>query len=589
MTLTFRRLLLASTAATVIGYSGTAAAQTAEIDVASGAVTIAAGLEAFNVANSQVTDGATAVATVVTTGTLTGSVTDAAAVTVNQTLLANTVSALARLNQTTNTVQIQSPLAAGPTGAVEVNATIVAATENGVSLLNMQTQSDPVQALANVTDALMSLTVNAAGLTGANAVIAESSVVADVLMNDAVNSLTATGSGGNLAVPAALASVQRVNQVTTAVDATATVGTAAITVDLSLLTDALTGNAVIENNAVAARAGVNSAANELVAGSAAAPANGLGTAITLNPADASAGGVGTAGAGTAVNADYAVANFQTALGVGAVATITSADLTVLLPAAQDIVGGIASVSGNTILADANLNTATNRAIVTTAGVAGPSVAVGSAQFLDPNAPAGTNAFNAEVTNATLTIGGGQFDGDSDALVQGNTVAARFAGNVATNVLGLTGSGSLANGQAAIVGYQEVAPTNNAVAATAEVDTALLEINVNAAASTGNALSATGNTVEASAVLNNQTNLMVVSGGPAFGATARAPSQLVSSTQLITSASVTSTVDNATVNIVSGSGPTASVTAANNAIRASAMGNVSSNTISNTARSFSLGR
>ncbi|MBI1386674.1 MAG: hypothetical protein GC150_17355 [Rhizobiales bacterium] len=575
MNVTFRRLLLASTAATIIGYGGNAAAQSS-IAVATGVLTIAAGLEAYTAANSQLSDGTTVDATVATVGTLTVDVTDAAAVTVGQTMLNNSVSALARLNQTTQTVNVQSPLPADGalTGAI-VATTTTASTFAGVAMLNMQNALDTAQVTANITSAPISLTVAALGMTG-DAIAAANQIVADVLVNDAVNSLTATGTaGGNLAVPAAIASVQTATQ-TAAINAEASIAgaTTGVAIDLSALTAAFTGNAVVENNAVAARVGVNTAQNELVAGSATSTANGIGLAIGLDPSLATAAGVAS------FVADYGVANAQVASGIGADANILAGIMTITLPVAQDVTG-TASVAGNTILADAGVNTATNRAIVNTAGLLTASVGVGSAQSLTDD----TNVFNANVTTATLTIKGGQFDNASEAFIQGNTVAARFAGNDATNVLGLTNTASLVNSQAAIVGFQ----VNTDVTATATVGTATLEIDVNAAASDGRALQVTGNTVEASGVLNRQTNLMVVSGGPAFGAAGQAASQLVSSQQQTNNGSVTSTVTSATMAVTSGSGPTASVFAANNTIRASAMGNVSSNTISNTARSFSLGR
>jgi len=271
MTRTFRKLLLATSAVTMIGYAGAASAQSsidASTGATAGAITIAAGLEAMMVGNSQI--GVTTDATTNVTGTVTTDVTGGV-LTTPQTNVNSVIETLSRLNQATNTVQgdVTTPGTAA-TGAVSITPGTSVTANVGAGIVSFQ-DIQTTLATATNTNGAVTTTVDGTSINQATTV-ASSRIVADALANDVSNSVNVTGTGGALGTQAAIASLQNADGLG-AVEATIATGASvgAVMGTTGLLAD---GTVTVSGNVVGARAGLNQAANELVVGNGSA-ASGL--------------------------------------------------------------------------------------------------------------------------------------------------------------------------------------------------------------------------------------------------------------------------------------------------------------------------
>jgi len=577
MTRTFRKFLLATSAVTMIGYAGAASAQTAVIDTTTGLATIAAGVEAMLVQNSQT--AVDALSESAATGAITTDVTGED-ITADQTNVNSVISTLSRLNQATNTVtgDVTTPSTA-LTGSTAIDPLATVSIDAGAGIVSFQTNSGAGSATATNTSPEVTTTVTDTGVYTGATTVQSASVVADALMNDVSNSVTITGAAGALATPAAIANLQIAGGTG---EASATIVTSALVgADLSGVADMTAGGDVnVLDNAVAARAGVNQATNELVVGNGSA-ASGLGLTPSLAPVTVS----DTAGTIDAFVADYAVANSQVVntLDGGVTAQIDSFGVGAILGAATTLDQNV-NVSGNQVITEASANQAVNRAIVSVDSIEAATVGVVSAQTITATdvlskIDGASNVIGIGGDLTDLTAAGGVTDG-SVLTVANNTVSASGVANKATNILGLTSSGGIAGSTATVVGNQFA----DTVTVTGEITSASIGVNTNDVAGVEGIANVTGNQVLASAALNSQTNLIVANGGTGYS-----PASLVASnTQLADASTSTATITLAGISATSGSGNMA-LTAANNTIKAMASANVATNTVANTSRSFSFGR
>jgi len=572
MTRTFRKLLLATSAVTMIGYAGAASAQSsidASTGATAGAITIAAGLEAMMVGNSQI--GVTTDATTNVTGTVTTDVTGGV-LTTPQTNVNSVIETLSRLNQATNTVQgdVTTPGTAA-TGAVSITPGTSVTANVGAGIVSFQ-DIQTTLATATNTNGAVTTTVDGTSINQATTV-ASSRIVADALANDVSNSVNVTGTGGALGTQAAIASLQNADGLG-AVEATIATGASvgAVMGTTGLLAD---GTVTVSGNVVGARAGLNQAANELVVGNGSA-ASGLNSGNGIEAASLT----GFTGDVASFDADYAIANSQVATLTGGVtSTIDGFGVGASLAAATAVAANV-SVLGNQVTSDAVANSATNRLVASVDSINPAVAAVGSVQSntgTDVTSTITTGALG--IGDATFLAIGGVMAANTTFTVADNTVSATAVSNRANNVLGLNSSGGMAGSIGAVAGNQYV----DTVTANASVTAADVGAFTSGSAPTS-AVDVLNNQVLASAALNSQTNLVVGS-----GATGYSPASLVATnTQYATASTSTATIGDGNIAGLSAAGDV-SVTAANNTIKAMASANVATNTVANTSRSFSFGR
>lgn len=595
----FRNFLLAGTALVAVNAGSIAIAQST-ID-ADGTIDVSSALEGFIAATSQL-GTATELSSTVTGGDRSIDLTETATISDDQSIFGNDVTAQTRLNQSTATLSVSTPESATSlTGATILTdgATPATSIDAGVGIVSLQdsagesslTAADQTFS-ATVTSGSNSITLNAPTVSGA-VTLGGNEAIADVLVNDATNTISASASGtGNVNLPVAIANLQTItpgddsttNDFDVNINATAT---ASNTVVIDSTNTLLSADVRIDENTIGARAGANTAVNDLFAGDA----DGAALGSISGTLDSAA--LDTSGAIASFVADFAVANLQSleqaANGAGAVnvtATTDGAMELTLAPATVTSSTPVLSLSSNTILSDATGNTATNRSVVTTEGLNGVSVGVASVQEAF-----GLNTLTgdiAAITTGPIMISGaagtsGTAGGKLDSTtvnMSGNTIGANAVGNEALNIAAVTSTGSLDGSTNYVAGRQ----TANDMSILATVTNG--DITANFAEIDGTSTVAmNGNNVYATAALNTQTNMAQNTGSSAFGGTLMAST----SRQEIVGGSVASLITSADVSLNGVAASTVPTSITNNTILASATGNVSTTSISNRSTGFSFMR
>jgi hypothetical protein len=591
--------MLASTALVAVGFASSASAQSV-IDTSDGSMTVAAGLDGFVSATSQISTG-TDVTAEVTAADSQINQTDLTNINTNQTIFGDAATAVARLNQGTNTLTISAPediVAGTPTGSTEINESTDVTINAATGILSQQNIIGDVVG-GNVTAATgatgapvtFSITLDSPIVSG-NVINSGNEAVADALANDVMNTLTVTGPGnGSLDSPAAIANLQTITPGDDPDFSTVTAdtfGDVFVVISDANGASAISGNIGLDQNTIAARAAANTAVNDLFAGSADSTAQGSLTGTLVST------GVETGGAIGGFVADFGIANLQmieegtadadnleitstvsgnVAFGVdAAVAAITSDEI---------------SLRGNSILSDAAGNTATNRGIVTTSGVNGVSVGVASLQeFEGDGTPA--NDVTATVTSGTVSFGGNVQDSTTAAgeltgvgvTLSDNEIGAAASGNEALNVAAVTSTGSLDGSQSYVAGRQVA----NEVGVSAVTTAADIVANV-IDADTASTMVLNNNAVFSTAALNTQTNVLQNSGASNLG---RA-TMVSTSQQEITGGSSSALVTASTIAAIGTTDSLATGTLTGNTVLASATGNVSTSSITNRSSGFSFSR
>lgn len=597
-----RTALLASSAMIAVSFASAANAQS--VVNADGTMTVASGLSGFIAATSQLGTGTDLTATV-TGSDRTIDLLSTTSIIDNQDIFGNAVTAETRLNQSTASLSVSTPtsstafsgatlLADGgttPTGAASIDA--------GVGILSVQDSDGGSAATvvadqnftATVTSGDNLITLDAPTVSGALTLSANKSI-SDVLVNDAANSITASAGGtGNLDVPVAIANLQTItpgDDTTAGFDVMISAATTASnTVVLDSTNTALSGDVRIDENAIGARAGANTAVNDLFAGGADGGAlGGLTGSLTAATLD-TPGDVGS------FVADFAVANLQIletpSVGDGAVnvkaTTIGAVELT--LPALSVTDSGLITLRSNAILSEAAGNTATNRAIVTTEGLNGVSVGVASAQettgLNNADVVASTTG-DIMISGAVATAGtaGGLLD-EVEVDMSGNTIGANAVANEALNIAAVTSTGSLNGATSYVAGRQTATDMDvQALVVSGDITANFAEI---AATTNNSSVAMNGNNVYATAALNTQSNISQNVGSSAFGATTMAST----GRQEIVGGGVTSLITSANIGLTGIGDSTALASIANNTVMASALGNVSTTSISNRNSDFTFTR
>ena len=589
-----RRVMLASTALVAVGFASSASAQSV-IDTTNGAMTVAAGLDGFISATSQIATGTSATATVTAADSQIDQ-TDLTEISTDQTIFGDAATAVARLNQGTNTLNISAPEDADAmTGSTSIAAasdvTINAAT--GIASQQNLIGSDVggnVTALTGATSApvTFSIDLNTPILSG-DVINSGNEAVADALANDVMNTLTVSGPGnGSLDSPAAIANLQTITPGVAADDTTVSAeayGDVTVAITDASTASAISGDIGLDQNTVGARAAANTAVNDLFAGTADSTAQGSLTGTLTSAAVETTGAIG------ALIADFGVANLQM-INTGANATdALSIDSTTVgvvalgIDTAADVTSDLISLRGNSILSDAAGNTATNRGIVTTSGVNGVSVGVASLQEFEglaatPDVIAtvtGTVSAGGDVADATVAAGDLVGVG---VTLSDNTIGAAASGNEALNVAAVTSTGSLGGSQSYVAGRQ-VANQVGISAVTTAAEVALNVVEADAAST----LTLNNNAVFSTAALNTQTNILQNSGASNLG---RA-TMVSTSQQEITGGSSSALVTSSRIAAIGTTDSLATATLTGNTVLASATGNVSTSSITNRSSGFSFSR
>jgi filamentous hemagglutinin len=578
-----RHLMFASTALVAVNLASVASAQSTIDDA--GIISIAAGLDGFIAATSQLGDGTTLAIGSNVTGEVTIDVTDPASITVDQTIFGTMIEATTRLNQATNTVDVSvADTGVAFTGSTDIDLATAAPADQitmnaAAGILNRQVidgvDTDITAEIQGAAGGVVEILIDTLAI-GGDLTASGNQIVADALGNDAANTMTVSGAGGApLQDPVAIANLQSIEG--TAVDITATVDAGLVQIDTSAaVASDITGDISLDTNVIAARAGANTATNQITAG------NGTGYVVgtvagTLDPS-----ALDTVDIIGAFTADIGIASLQNIdAGLTVQAEVTNGQVLAVLDATDTVTGANVSLVGNQILAAAQGNTVTNRAFATVGGVDGVSVGVASLQDFAGAATGTATTIGSTVAAAEISLTGGEFEINGEIDISGNKVAATTTANEAQNVISLSSAGILGGSQAAAVGRQIATD----VIATADVDGAILNASVNAAGVVGDAVRMNDNTVLASAALNSLSNVVFGSGSSALSSN----TLIASGRQEISGGSVIATLASAELGIISGTGATASGTMTNNTLSAVATGNVASNTIVNRTASFSFTR
>lgn len=607
-----RRVLLASTAAATLGLgaAGSAHAQAlASIDNA-GIIDIDAGIDAFIAATSQIATG----------GDVTSSVSGAAgtlfsidqeatgAIAPDQTLTSNIAESITRLNQSIASVDVAAPSGAGRvdnlgdplpfTGATEASTGAGVSINAGAGILSLQ----EIAATGAITSSIgdlgdpvlfeVDLTAGGDGVEG-DVVASGNRAEANTLANDATNTLSAVGAGsGALDVPVAIASLQSFVSDGVATDDVSALSAASVLADMN--DSDLDGDVRLDENVIGARAGLNTVANQLVAGNGDSTAlGGVGGTLTAGAADGP-------GAIASFNADVAIASLQSILGDAeepeeptAVTATTQGTVGLVLAADPDpgnaaaVTSDLLTARGNTILSQAEGNVGENRAIATTSGINGLSVGVASLQeFIGQAGGADVTATTTGVIGMATDLAafgeGGDLTG-TEVELSGNRIGASAAANDAFNVAAVTSTGSLGGIENFVVGRQEASAVTVTATTSADIVGSFERIGGPDASGVLN-----NNEAFATAALNTQTNVLQNVGASGF-----APSTMVGvSRQEIQGGGVTADVTRAEISLTGGAaaaGSDAAATLSANRVLASATGNMSTTSITNRGSSFSFRR
>lgn len=516
-----RHALLASTALVAAGFVSTASAQST-IDASDGTITVTAALEAFIAATDQrATD--TEITAQIDGADERIIQQQADAISTGQTIRDGSFSSFARLNQAENEITGNGPTEGDFSGDIGVlDGGDLVSIEAGVGILSVQdaTGSD-VEAVVGSenSEATFNIDLTSDAISG-DVTITGTETLADAVANEADNRIQIEGSAAELlSVPASIASLQRFTPEDDGGDDAGTVKATTFGDVLAELSGdagdlALQGDVRLDENVIGARAGVNLAENELLAGNA----NGGGTvsggtATGTDRLDASK--VGTPGAIAEFSADFGIASLQLIEPsddderFASVEAAVTGNIDIQLEADTDVTSDLLALRGNTIIAQAEGNVGANTAAINFGGVEDVSVAVASVQeFTGDAANDGDPDFDlsaAATGNIRLGDGSGDAAGNLDgteAILAGNRIIADASGNEAENIAAVTGTNASGAAQMDVVGSQTA--TNLAVGANT---TGSIRADLEAVGETdASSIRLSGNEITASASLNEQTNI-----------------------------------------------------------------------------------
>lgn len=586
-----RRVLLASTAAATLGLgaAGSAHAQAlASIDNF-GVIDIDAGIDAFIAATSQIADGGDVTSSVSSAdGTLFSIDQESTgAIAAGQTLTSNIAESITRLNQSIASVDVAAPSGGTFDGTTEVSINTGVSIEAGVGILSLQeiTITDTDEITSSIGDegdpVLFQVDLTATGVDG-GVTASGNRAEANTLANDASNTILAVGAGsGALDVPVAIASLQSFVGNESEVSALS-----AADVLANMNDSALSGDVRLDENVIGARAGLNTVANQLVAGNGDSTA--LGGGVAGSPNALTAGAADIDGAIAEFDADFAIASLQSIDGGAAGSDLTATTegtVALVLDAPAAVTSDLLTARGNTILSQADGNIGENRAIATTSGSNDVSVGVASLQeFQNFDVTADTTgviAIAGDDGGLDIDAAGGELANVAVDL-SGNRIGASAAANDAFNVAAVTSVGSLGGVESFVVGRQNADDLDVRATTRADIVGNFTEID-------GGSAVLNNNEAFATAALNTQTNVLQNIGSSGF-----APSTMVGvSRQDMTGSNVTAEVTQARISLTGGAGGTevsdAPTTLSANRVLASATGNMSTTSITNRASSFSFRR
>jgi hypothetical protein len=589
-----RNALLAGTALVAVSIANTASAQTT-VDASDGTISVSAALAGFVSATSQIAD-ATSVDADVTASDSQIDQTDTTDIDTNQTIFGEAATAEARLNQGTNTLTISAPADDGvgtftgstgiATTVASINATSGIVSGQDLNADSLATDANAVTvgvtADAGATGAGVGFTITLdAPIVSGDVTNSGNEAVADALANDVVNTLSVTGAGtGTFNSPAAIANLQTVSPGATADSSLAVTAGAYgdVTVDISDIANnsAISGDITLDQNTVASRAAVNTSVNDLFAGTADNPVQGVLTGSLSSAAVETNGTIG------AFVADFGVANLQminegSADGDNISITATTEGIVAVgVDAAAAITLGNIVLRNNSILSEAGGNTATNRGIATTSGINGVSVGVASLQEFEgekgvddvvATTTLGTVSFGSGVTANPAT--GGGLTG-VDVTLSDNQIGAAASGNQATNVAAVTSTG-IEGSQSYVAGRQVATEVGVSAINTAANIVANVETSDNASN-----LILNNNAVFSMAALNTQNNVLQNTGSSNLGTS----TMVSTSQQEVIGGSSTAAITLANIAAIGSATSVATSTITGNTVLASATGNVSTTSITN---------
>lgn len=458
------------------------------------------------------------------------------------TMSANTVKSVSLGNLVSNQVSLAGTNATGTKlpASSSVVAVVKADMAADVAVANLQNSADmDLSALTIGEFAIAVGGVNSTALT-----LSGNTLGALAQSNSATNTLALASTNLN-SFSAGVAS----SQATTG-DVLATSQAAAASAFTVRADSAVASPVVLSNNAFSAVAGMNEAFNTL----SAAGATLLG-----------AGGIPLSSVGVATTdlVDFSVVNVQS--GKGAVSALADPGD---IGFAGSLSGGSLSITGNTVLARASVNTASNELTLAATNRLAATAVVNNVQEMDSavSATVGAGRLGAEA----LTAGG-----SSTVAVTDNSVTAQATGNLASNALnatavsGISSSGSTALPTFAVLNSQRTQETIAGISAILNGTTLGASLN-----GTGGSTSVRGNQMVALAYGNSVDNVISMSALPGSLNTASAAITNVQYNM----ASITASVNGASMvanGIVSGPG---SVNVSGNTITAQVVGNRSVNSI-----------
>lgn len=479
-------------------------------------------------------------------GAVTGSALTLSANTVKSTSLGNVATnqvSLAGINATGSGAAVASAASATAGSAVNVVADVSVANlqdSTGITL-SATTVGAAGIVVGNVGSALEGMTV----LANSALSLTNNTTSALAQSNSATNTLATTNLSG---ISAGVASSQATDSSVYALASSAepmNATSAAFKIQAGNVAGA---PVVLSNNAFSAVAGMNEAFNTLTAAGASLLGRG-------GLADSSVGDASTTGV------DFSVVNAQS--GVGSVSALADPGT---IGFTGSLSGGSLSITGNTVLARASVNTASNQLTLAAANRLEATAVVNNVQDMNSvvSAIVGVGRLGAD---ADLTVGGA-----STVAVSDNSVTAQATGNLASNALNATAvSGISSSGSSALPTFAVL----NSQRTQGSIEAVLNGTNLGAALNgTGGSTSVQGNQMVALAYGNSVDNVISMSALPGSLNTASAAITNVQYNM----ASITASVSGASMvasGTVSGSG---SVNVSGNTITAQVVGNRSVNSI-----------
>lgn len=479
------------------------------------------------------------------------------------TLSGNTVKSTSLGNVATNQVSLAGTNATGSSAAVSTASSATAGTSASavadVALANLQDSSNITLSATTVGSA--GITVGAVGPqteTNSALSLSDNTISALAQSNSASNTLALASTNLN-GMSAGVASSQRT---VGTVEATVSAADPVVSTSAAFLIDAASATStpvVLSNNTFSAVAGMNEAFNTLTAEGAVLVGRGGTPGSTLGVDSTAATGV-----------DFSVVNAQSGVDIlSALADPGTIGFTGALT------GGSLSIAGNTVLARASVNTASNQLTLAATNRLEATASVNNVQDMDSVVSA--TVVNSANTTESPSLLGANLDavgGSSTVSVSDNRVTAQATGNIASNALnatavsGISSSGSSVQPTFAVLNSQTTRPTGS-------IDAVLNGTTLGATLNgTGGSTSVQGNQMVALAYGNSVDNVIGMSA---------VPGSLNTASAAITSVQYNMASISATVRRVSmvGSGTvsgTGAVNVSGNTVTAQVVGNRSVSSI-----------